>query len=320
MAGTPAYVAPEQHLLRPADARAEPVSPAACRCTGHSAGPAPVRRRRAGGSFYGNVVAGASARAAPRRRRPGAHPRACFGAGLARPDPAARRLRSRRWSTTLERDARAPAYRALVALALASRRAVWPRSACDPRDRRPPPCRGSGAGTGGASGTWPQKLEALADRVRTDPGRGHAEDTFQRARGGHGSSGYAGDDRRPRAPTPARRPRFRHEQSPALLNLRMACLDGRRGALAGPWQARPPAPTGRVMDKADGRRRHDLPSLASCARRRGAHRHRPAPRNREVRAPGGRPPAPVSTPSRGCFCPAATRRVWRWPGRSPPRR
>ena len=116
LAGTPAYMAPEQHLLRPAGARADQF--AFCVSLYRALyGTAPF----AGENYvelYDNVGAG-RLREPPGAGGVPARIRRLLKTGLAA-DPDARHPSVAALVDELERDARAPAHRALVALALAT--------------------------------------------------------------------------------------------------------------------------------------------------------------------------------------------------------
>src|SRR5262245_16354458 len=167
--GTPAYMAPEQHLGRSVDARTDQF--AFCVSLYRALyGTAPFAGEDYG-ELHDNVVAG-RLREPPRGGAP-ARIRRLLRTGLS-VDPEARHPSVAALVDEIERDTRAPARRALALLALAAAAGVavlaWTRGPAAT------PCGGAGA----LAGAWDGARKEAVKRAFAASGRGNADDTFRR--------------------------------------------------------------------------------------------------------------------------------------------
>jgi serine/threonine-protein kinase len=248
--GTPAYMAPEQHQGLAADARADQFA----LCV--SLYEALYGERPFAGESYAdlrdNVLAGRlrePARAGVPRwiRRP-------LLAGLA-VSPAGRHPSMGALIDALRRDPFARARRALPLVATAA--AIGLCAFALTRGREPAPCAGAARALDGVWG--PANKEAMR-RAFVASGKPQAGDTFQRV--------SAVVDDYARAYTAMRTDAceataVRREQPAALLDLRMACLDRRRGELSA-MTALLTAPDAKLIDRAV-MAASNLPALDRCA-------------------------------------------------------
>jgi eukaryotic-like serine/threonine-protein kinase len=257
MLGTPAYMSPEQH-------RGEPVGPAADQfafCV--ALWEALHGERPFGGSSLGELVAAVASgrpraprnpevplwlgevlrrglRVAPADRWPSME---ALLEALARDPAAERRQRLRRIGVT----------GAVVGLAAVAGLALV-RGGAD-RDAL---CQGM---DGKLAGVWDPAQAAAVRAAFLSTGRLNADDTFERVAGR--LDGYTRDWVAARSET-CRATHVRGEQSAALLDLRMACLDRHLDAVAALTKVFAAATDGAVVDVAVGAT-SKLPALAACA-------------------------------------------------------
>ncbi|AGP41059.1 serine/threonine-protein kinase [Sorangium cellulosum] len=250
--GTPAYMAPEQHLGQPADARADQFA----FCV--SLWEALAGERPFGGETYGELranVAAGRAREPPRGAIP-AWIRRCLGRGLSA-DRDARYPDMAALLAALRRDPAAARRRGLAAatgIALAGLAAVGlfrqlrPNGICEGGDAR-------------LAGVWDEATKAKVRAAFAGTGRPHAEDTYRRVEGAL--------DARARAwvamyADSCEATRVRGEQSERLLDLRTACLERRRQEMTALAALFARGPDAEVLDRSV-QASLALPGLAGCA-------------------------------------------------------
>ncbi|WP_437997656.1 serine/threonine-protein kinase [Sorangium sp. So ce185] len=249
--GTPAYMAPEQHLGQLADARADQFA----FCV--SLWEALAGERPFGGETYGELRANVAA-GRPREPPRGAIPawiRRCLGRGLS-VDRDARYPDMAALLAALRRDPAAARRRALAAatgIALAGLAAVglWqqrPNGICEGGEAR-------------LAGVWDEATKAKVRAAFAGTGRPHAEDTYRRVEGAL--------DARARAwvamyADSCEATRVRGEQSERLLDLRTACLERRRQEMTALAALFARGPDAEVLDRSV-QASLALPGLAGCA-------------------------------------------------------
>ncbi|WP_437322114.1 tetratricopeptide repeat protein [Sorangium sp. So ce385] len=249
--GTPAYMAPEQHLGQPADARADQFA----FCV--SLWEALAGERPFGGETYGELRANVAA-GRPREPPRGAIPawiRRCLGRGLS-VDRDARYPDMDALLAALRRDPAAARRRGLAAalgVALAGLAAVglWqqrPGGICEGGEAR-------------LAGVWDEATKAKVRAAFAGTGRPHAEDTYRRVEGAL--------DARARAwvamyADSCAATRVRGEQSERLLDLRTACLERRRQEMTALTALFARGPDAEVLDRSV-QASLALPGLAGCA-------------------------------------------------------
>ncbi|XXX75567.1 tetratricopeptide repeat protein [Sorangium sp. So ce134] len=268
--GTPAYMAPEQHLGQPADARADQFA----FCV--SLWEALAGERPFDGDTYGELRANV---AAGRTREPprGAIPawiRRCLGRGL-----------------SVERDARYPDMDALLAalrrdpaaarrrgLAAAIGLALAGAAAIGLARQRPGGlCEG---GEARLAGVWDEAAKGKVRAAFAGTGRPHAEDTYRRVE--------RALDARARAwvemyADSCEATRVRGDQSERLLDLRTACLERRRQEMTALAALFARGPDAEVLDRSV-QASLSLPGLAGCADAGALTAAIPPPEDAEARA------------------------------------
>ncbi|WP_437632949.1 tetratricopeptide repeat protein [Sorangium sp. So ce854] len=268
--GTPAYMAPEQHLGQPADARADQFA----FCV--SLWEALAGERPFDGETYdelrANVAAG-RAREPPRGAIP-AWIRRCLARGLSvdrdqrYPDMAALLAALRRDPAAARRRGLAAALGiALAGLAAIGLARLRPDGICEGGEAR-------------LAGVWDEATKGKVRAAFAGTGRPHAEDTYRRVEGAL--------DGRARAwvamyADSCEATRVRGEQSEGLLDLRTACLERRRQEMTALTALFARGPDPEVLDRSV-QASLALPGLEGCADTRALTAAIPPPADAAARA------------------------------------